>query len=87
MSDTTFKRFVEVGRVVLLSEGPSAGKLATIVEIIDHNRVSLRSLDTLGPGLAIGIREGFVSGLGSLKKRQSGAQEKKELVYRFNPWK
>lgn len=36
----TFKRYVEVGRVVLLNEGPSAGKLATIVEIIDHNRVS-----------------------------------------------
>ncbi|KAM0749908.1 hypothetical protein T439DRAFT_326799 [Meredithblackwellia eburnea MCA 4105] len=38
MSDTTFKRYVEVGRVVLLNDGPYAGKLATIVEIIDHNR-------------------------------------------------
>ncbi|GAA5962349.1 hypothetical protein JCM5350_000384 [Sporobolomyces pararoseus] len=37
-SDTTFKRYVEVGRVVLVNDGPSAGKLATIVEIIDHNR-------------------------------------------------
>ena len=37
---STFKRFVEVGRVVLVNEGPSAGKLAVIVEIIDHNRVS-----------------------------------------------
>ncbi|KDE02445.1 large subunit ribosomal protein L14e [Microbotryum lychnidis-dioicae p1A1 Lamole] len=37
-SVATFKRYVEVGRVVLLSEGPQAGKLATIVEIIDHNR-------------------------------------------------
>lgn len=38
-ADTTFKRFVEVGRVVLVNDGPDAGKLATIVEIIDHNRV------------------------------------------------
>lgn len=38
-SEATFKRYVEVGRVVLLNDGPSAGKLATIVEIIDHNRV------------------------------------------------
>ncbi|KAG8679157.1 hypothetical protein FRC08_017166 [Ceratobasidium sp. 394] len=35
---STFKRFVEVGRVVLLKSGPSEGKIATIVEIIDHNR-------------------------------------------------
>ncbi|KAG8790349.1 hypothetical protein FRC12_012090 [Ceratobasidium sp. 428] len=35
---STFKRFVEVGRVVLLKSGPSEGKIATIVEIVDHNR-------------------------------------------------
>lgn len=37
---STFKRFVEVGRVVLVNDGPFAGKLAVIAEIIDHNRVS-----------------------------------------------
>lgn len=37
---STFKRFVEVGRVVLVNDGPSAGKIAVIAEIIDHNRVS-----------------------------------------------
>ncbi|KAH7409489.1 60S ribosomal protein L14 [Cadophora sp. MPI-SDFR-AT-0126] len=31
-------RLVEVGRVVLIAEGPSEGKLAAIVEIIDHKR-------------------------------------------------
>ncbi|KAG5458809.1 MAG: 60S ribosomal protein L14e, partial [Olpidium bornovanus] len=36
-----FKRTVEVGRVVLLNHGPYAGKLAVIVEIIDHNRVGV----------------------------------------------
>lgn len=32
-------RLVEVGRVVLVTKGPSSGKLATIVEIIDQKRV------------------------------------------------
>ncbi|KAK4684859.1 large subunit ribosomal protein L14e, partial [Tremellales sp. Uapishka_1] len=35
---TVFKRFVEVGRVVLVNNGPSAGSIAVIAEIIDHNR-------------------------------------------------
>ncbi|KAK2464079.1 hypothetical protein APHAL10511_003909 [Amanita phalloides] len=38
MTDSNFKRFVEVGRVVFLKSGPSAGKIAVISEIIDHNR-------------------------------------------------
>ncbi|KAJ7242783.1 60S ribosomal protein L14 [Mycena haematopus] len=37
-ADSTFKRFVEVGRVVLLKSGPFSGKIAVIAEIIDHNR-------------------------------------------------
>jgi large subunit ribosomal protein L14e len=36
---TSSWRLVEVGRVVLVHGGPSDGKLATIVEIIDHKRV------------------------------------------------
>jgi hypothetical protein len=36
---STFKRFVQVGRVVLVNEGPSKGKLAVIAEVIDHKRV------------------------------------------------
>ena len=32
-------RLVEVGRVVLFTHGPYAGRLAAIVEIIDHKRV------------------------------------------------
>jgi large subunit ribosomal protein L14e len=30
---------VEVGRLVLIRRGPFAGKLAAIVEIVDHRRV------------------------------------------------
>lgn len=33
-----FTRFVEVGRAVVITKGPDAGKLAVIVEIVDHNR-------------------------------------------------
>ncbi|KAI9179227.1 hypothetical protein H9P43_005890 [Blastocladiella emersonii ATCC 22665] len=29
---------VQVGRVVLINYGPDAGKIATIVDIVDHNR-------------------------------------------------
>lgn len=32
-------RLVEVGRVVIFGAGPYEGRLATIVEIVDHKRV------------------------------------------------
>ncbi len=32
-------KLVEVGRVVLFTNGPFSGKLAVVVEIIDHKRV------------------------------------------------
>jgi len=38
MPESNFKRFVEVGRVVLLKAGPHANRIAVITEIIDHNR-------------------------------------------------
>ncbi|KAJ2547370.1 hypothetical protein EV175_005247 [Coemansia sp. RSA 1933] len=34
----SFKRLVEVGRVVLINSGSDSGKIATIVEIVDHRR-------------------------------------------------
>ena len=33
-----FKRYMEVGRVVLINYGPEAGKLATVVDIVDQNK-------------------------------------------------
>lgn len=36
---TSSWKLVEVGRVVLIRKGPSEGRLAAIVEIIDHKRV------------------------------------------------
>ena len=35
----SFKRFVQLGRVVLVNYGEEEGKLATIVDVIDNNRV------------------------------------------------
>jgi len=35
---TVFKRYVEVGRVVLINFGPDSGKLATIIDIVDQNK-------------------------------------------------
>lgn len=36
---TSAWRLVEVGRVVLFNEGQYEGRLAVVVEIIDHKRV------------------------------------------------
>lgn len=35
----TFSRFVEVGRVALINYGPNQGKLCTIIDVVDENRV------------------------------------------------
>lgn len=34
-----FQRFVEVGRVVLVNYGPDQGKLGTIIDVVDGNKV------------------------------------------------
>lgn len=34
-----YTRFVQIGRVVLIQFGPDAGKLATIVDVVDQNRI------------------------------------------------
>jgi len=34
-----FRRYVQIGRVALINYGPDEGKLATVAEVIDHNRV------------------------------------------------
>ncbi|KZP11936.1 60S ribosomal protein L14 [Athelia psychrophila] len=48
-ADSTFKRFVEVGRVVLLKAGPFEGKVAVIAEIIDHRRAIIEGPTTSVP--------------------------------------
>lgn len=53
---TSAWRLVEVGRVVLFNEGVYEGRLAAIVEIIDHKRVrspeswsKMQLLTAIGP--------------------------------------
>lgn len=42
MARESFKRYVEVGRVVLLLNGENKNKIAVIAEIIDQNKVRFR---------------------------------------------
>lgn len=56
VQESNFKRFVEVGRVVLLQSGPLAGKIAVIVEIIDHNRAIIDGPLTSVPRQAFSYR-------------------------------
>ena len=41
-----FNRYVEVGRVVLVSYGPDAGKLATIIDVVDQNKCLIDGPET-----------------------------------------
>ena len=41
-----FQKFVQIGRVAVIQEGPLAGKIAAVVDVIDQNRVSTRSCVT-----------------------------------------
>ena len=51
-------RLVEVGRVVLIqNDGPSNGRLAAVVEIIDHKRVCPYHVEPSGKELG-GNRDG-----------------------------
>ena len=36
----TFRKLIQIGRVVYLNDGPYRGKLAVVVDIIDCNKVS-----------------------------------------------
>ncbi|KAI9254248.1 60S ribosomal protein L14 [Sporodiniella umbellata] len=46
MVQGAFKRQVEVGRVVLVNHGADAGKLAVIIDIVDHNRALIEGPTT-----------------------------------------
>merc|ERR1711865_1154117 len=46
-----FERFVEPGRLALITYGPCAGKMCTVVDIVDHKRVVVD-----GPEKVTGVR-------------------------------
>jgi hypothetical protein len=45
-----FSRYVEIGRVALVSYGAEYGKLVVIVDVVDQNRVSVGASNSLHPG-------------------------------------
>uniref|UniRef100_A0A7S4VF99 Large ribosomal subunit protein eL14 domain-containing protein n=1 Tax=Alexandrium monilatum TaxID=311494 RepID=A0A7S4VF99_9DINO len=51
MSASMFKRFVEPGRLALITYGPCAGKMCTIIDIVDQQRVVVD-----GPASVTGVR-------------------------------
>ena len=51
-------RFVEVGRVIVINgDHPDAGRLAAVVEIIDHKRVRCFSSNTPHPRRFLGVAD------------------------------
>ncbi|XP_072761962.1 large ribosomal subunit protein eL14 [Anoplolepis gracilipes] len=52
-----FQRFVQSGRVAYVSDGPYQGKLVTIVDIIDQNRVLVDGPSTAVPRCEMRLNE------------------------------
>lgn len=52
----SFSRYVEVGRIVLVNYGPEAGKLATIIDVVDQNKCLID-----GPEDITGVRRQLIS--------------------------
>jgi large subunit ribosomal protein L14e len=42
-----FRRFVQIGRVALIQNGPDKGKIGVIIEIVDQNRALLDGPEAL----------------------------------------
>lgn len=90
-TETTVKsinwRLVEVGRVVLVTKGKSAGKLAAIIEIIDHKRALIDGPEVPRQGVTLAhvtltphVVENLPRGAGHaalLKKWEASGVEKK----------
>ncbi|KAG4098025.1 ribosomal protein L14-domain-containing protein [Neocallimastix lanati (nom. inval.)] len=58
-----FKKIVEVGRVVMITYGPDAGKLAVIVDIIDHARALIDGPTTNVPRQAMSFKRLNITGV------------------------
>ncbi|KAJ1981478.1 hypothetical protein H4R35_000691 [Dimargaris xerosporica] len=63
MAKSTFKRFAEAGRVVVINYGPDANKMAVIVDIIDHNRALIDGPTTGVPRQELSFRRMVLTGL------------------------
>jgi hypothetical protein len=53
-----YNRYVQIGRVVVVNYGPEAGKLATIIDVVDQNRVrAAAAAGAIGIGQWAGLRQ------------------------------
>ena len=52
----TFSRFVQIGRVALINYGPDSGKIATIIDVVDENKVLVD-----GPFSVTGVNRQVIS--------------------------
>lgn len=63
-----YKRFIEIGRVALINDGPDRGKLCVIIDVVDQRRVGelLNSLLTLTINvLILGLLQNNVGSTGN----------------------
>ena len=51
-----FSRYVEVGRVIFINNGPDAGKIATVIDIVDQNKCLID-----GPEEITGVKRQVIS--------------------------
>lgn len=51
-----FKRYMEVGRIVLINYGPEKGKLATVIDVVDQNKCLID-----GPASLTGVTRQVIS--------------------------
>ncbi|KAI9025575.1 60S ribosomal protein L14 [Hyaloraphidium curvatum] len=79
-----FKRYVEVGRVVLVNYGPDAGKLAVIVEVIDHNRALIDGPTTGVARQALGFKRMTLTPLKIELPRMAGSPALKKAIEKQN---
>ncbi|KAJ3189977.1 60S ribosomal protein L14 [Gaertneriomyces sp. JEL0708] len=90
IGSAVFNRFVEVGRVVMITYGPDAGKLAVVVEIIDHGRVLVDGPTTGVPRQAVSFKRATLTDLkiniprGIGNKALKAAIEKQNFVEKWN---
>lgn len=74
-----FKRYMEVGRVVLINYGPETGKLATVIDVIDQNKCLID-----GPAPLTGVERQVISftrlALTDLKVKIQRSARQKTLI-------
>merc|ERR1712000_309605 len=56
-STMTYQRFVEIGRIVLVNDGPCNGKLAVVVDVVDNNRALVDGPETGVPRQALAFKK------------------------------